>query len=375
VSSMTISNNVPLGQVANVSCAATLSTALTKNTSYGILNVSAIPAAVASTDRIVVGTGSTTQTFVPTTTIVGSTTITVAAQLANAAYPIGTQVVDSNWANSNCGASTAWISTSGVTGVTFAVTEPVTAKGSDPYAYTLTALPRASGPPNPATSVASPTATKCNFADTGSGTYASSLCFVDFTPYAAPTSGCQGMSATIPGTSYTMTFCLSVSGGPVHSAVFPTYAQAFLGNNGFYTGVGGGPALYQSNSGTTTTVTINSIQLANANGTPATGWELVTGDAETTDANESITWTSNQNLSLLPNTPTSPVGDACSYPTSPLGLSGTGTQTVVCASSTSDTTSARTGTVMLVAPAPTTLTVTLVGTGLEAMFLGILLPS
>jgi hypothetical protein len=36
--------------------------------------------------------------------------------------------------------------------------------------------------------------------------------------------------------------------------------------------------------------------------------------------------------------------------------------------------STKTGTVMLEAPSPTGLTVTMVGTGLEGMFLGVMLP-
>jgi hypothetical protein len=215
------------------------------------------------------------------------------------------------------------------------------------------------------------------------------------------------MSAGITNTSYTLTFCMNVQSvatatgasvtGPigtnagyngVAAVSFPTYPEAFLGNNKFYTvSSTQHPALYQQNSGVgkTTTVTITNIEVSDTNdGTPATGWELVTGDAETTDAGESLTWTtSNPNtpLNLLPNTPSSPVGDACSNPVSPSGLMGVnvvtyvGSQTVTCASSTSDTAQARSGTVMLESPAPSQLTVTMVGTGLEAMFLGVLLPS
>jgi hypothetical protein len=125
------------------------------------------------------------------------------------------------------------------------------------------------------------------------------------------------MAATIPGTSFTMSFCLSVWGGPVVAAPFPTYSDAFLGNTdptsgqSFYTGVAGNPALYQSTQGTTTTAYLTGIQVTDSNGNPATGWNLVVGDAETTDAGESISWNSNQNFSLLWNSPTSAVGNAC----------------------------------------------------------------
>jgi hypothetical protein len=386
-SSSTVSFDVATGQTASVTCDSTLTSALANNTAYTALSVSALPAAVAAGDQIKVGSGASQQTFTAAATGAGATTLNVSSLTTSAAQAVGSSVVDTSWASNNCGATSGWISASNVTGVTFAVTEPSTGSGTTAYPYTLVALPRASSPPNPSTTVANPTATSCGFATLGTGTYASSLCFVDFTSYNAAKAagpGCQDMAASIPGTSYTMSFCLSVSGGPVGPASFPTWTNAFLGNyiggQPFYTGVPGNPALYQTDQGTTTTVTVTDIQVQSTNGTPATGWELVTGDAETTDAGESITWTSNQILNLLPNTPTSQVGDACSDPTSPDGLTGVnlttnaGSLTVECASSES-VSSPRTGTVMLGADTPTTLTVTLVGTGLQAMFLGLLLSS
>ena len=128
---------------------------------------------------------------------------------------------------------------------------------------------------------------------------------------------------------------------------FPTYPEAFLGNNGFYTvATTQHPALYQQVGGDHDSHDHEYPGLRHEQRRAATGWELVTGDAETTDAGESITWsTSNPNtpLNLLPNTPSSPIGDACSNPVSPSGLTGVsittyvGSQTVECASSTSDT--------------------------------------
>jgi hypothetical protein len=189
------------------------------------------------------------------------------------------------------------------------------------------------------------------------------------------------MTAGVVNTPYTLKFCLNVAGGAVAAAAFPTYfdppnSEAFLGNNGFYTGVPGNPALYQTTEGTTTTMTITNIQVLDSDGNPATGWYLVSGDAESTDAGESITWTSNQMLNLLPNSPTSQIGNACAAPTvsNPLAISLTATPstTVECASTVD---SDKTGTVMLDSLTPSTLTVVMVGSGLEAIFLGLLLPA
>jgi hypothetical protein len=278
-------------------------------------------------------------------------------------------------------ASTGWIAGSTVIGVKFSITEP----GSS-YSYTLVAAPAASLPSSQQSTAATIPTTSCGFASPVSGTYAANLCFVDFTPYGQSGSTCAGgqqkMSAAVVNTPYTMSFCISVSGGPVAPAATPTYfdpptSEAFLGNNGFYTGIPGKPALYQTTEGgTPSVVSITNLQVLDSRGNPATGWELVSGDAESTDAGESITWTSDQPLNLLPNSPTSEIGNACAAPTTanPLAVSltGVGTTTVECAATVS---SDKTGTVMVEAQAPTTLTVTMVGSGLQAMFLGFLLPT
>jgi len=396
-STSVVSSNVSSGEQAAVTCAATLSGALTQNTSYSSLSVSSLPLAVTSGDSVSVSSPGTTPTVAAQsftaaspTANAGATTISVSPQAASANFPAGSQVVDQSWANTNCGASSGWISAVSLTGITLSIKEPG-AKTADDYTYTLVALPGASSPASAQTTVATPNSS-CGFASPGTGTYASSLCFVDFTPYSQTPVSCPGspgyqqISAPITNTPYTLTFCLKVTGATVAPHIIPTYyspptSEAFLGNNGFYTGIPGNPALYQNESGTTT-VTIINIQVLDSEGNPASGWELATGDAESTDAGESLAWTagwsssspvptSQQVLNLLPNSSTSQIGNACADPTSPDGLTGVGTQTVECAASIS---SDKTGTVMLEASAPASLTATMVGTGLQAIFLGLLLP-
>ena len=294
--------------------------------------------------------------------------------------------------------ATGWIPTAGVTSVTFSTLAP----GSS-YKYTLVALPRASSNTSQQSTVINQSTT-CGFAAPGTGTYAANLCFVDFTPYGgvlgqAPcTSTSQLFTAGITGTPYTLQFCISSSsvlnaGGaaPVpgmQAAAFPTYydppqSEAYLGNNGFYTGVPGNPALYQANQSTTSTVSITKIQVLDSQGNAALPtWELVTGDAESTDIGEWMSWTTSgvapPTLGLIPNSILSPVGNACgSAPPlplyNPLDLTGLGTTTVKCTASSTQP-GEKTGTVMLEALAPTNLTVTMLGTGRQAMFLGVLLP-
>lgn len=101
----------------------------------------------------------------------------------------------------------------------------------------------------------------CSFATPGTGTYASTLCWFDLSAYnatAASKPAGQPMTVSLPG-GYTIAFNLHVSGAPVKTTSFPTYPGAFLGNRGFYTGVTGRPALYQTMQGTTTTATLDNI--------------------------------------------------------------------------------------------------------------------
>ena len=322
-----------------------------------------------------------------------------------------------------------WQSTLGVTGVNFTTTEP----GSK-FNYTLVAVPLSAAS---STQLAKPTnpSTGCGFATTGTGQYAQTLCFINFAPWNTQTAAqnvnnCDPpqsgfgtplpMSASIFNTPFTLDFCMSVKAinrstnppssisGPtpapappapcgvtlqsgyfdITASALPTYScppnsAAFLGNNGFYTGVPNKPALYEIDETSTATINLTNISLLSANGSVASNWQLVTGDAESTDPGESITWTTNNNqvpLTLIPNSVdannnvTSYVGNACNSvpPTyDSTHLTGVGTSTVTCTTANSTD---KTGTVMLEALTPSSLTVTLYGGGLQAMFLGVLLP-
>ena len=107
----------------------------------------------------------------------------------------------------------------------------------------------------------------------------------------------------------------------------------------------------------------------------------MTGDAESTDTGESLKWVSTpatSTFTLLPNSATSEIGNACDgAPPSNLGtLSGLGTTTVTCSANYRRD---KTGTPMIEAQTPQSLTITLggggsTGNGIQAVFLGVLLP-
>jgi hypothetical protein len=184
-----------------------------------------------------------------------------------------------------------------------------------------------------------------------------------------------------------MYFCIRITGSVIKASPLPTWQNAFLGNscsgssngnnctNGtpFYTGVMGDPALYQT-AGGTTTITISQITVVNAQGVPATGWEIVGADAESTDDNESISFHSSTPLTIINNgesydTQSDPVGNACN---SGAGLTQSVDKlTVTCVGAS--TAVVKSGATMVWAPMPRRFTTTLVGGGLEAMAFGLLL--
>jgi prepilin-type N-terminal cleavage/methylation domain-containing protein len=356
----------------------------------------------------------------------------------------------SSYTAAQCGAdTTTWISTSDVSSVALGIIEP-----DSKFSYSLTAAPLATSTENdPGGPINDNATTGCNFPQAGSGPLASSLCMIDFSNLLgnptlladaeAPEPACLEESIALSG-GFTLYFCIniqnSVSGEIIQPFALPTYCQAFLGNPGTsaacgstgiypnYYDIPGDPAIYQQgvggvNNGGVTTITMTGIEIVNGEGVPATGWELFSADAESTDAGsgtntslaESVTWNSNADISVVSNgytaaagfckagtpcdTATDPAGTAC-YAGGSWTFNGTTyygiaanssdtedyynggspvtTNTVECtvpptaANVTEEGT--LTGALMVEAPTPTTFTATLGdgNGGLEAVVFGLL---
>jgi prepilin-type N-terminal cleavage/methylation domain-containing protein len=351
---------------------------------------------------------------------------------------IGSPSVSFLPASAATNALTQWIPTLKLTSIILNVNEPGAnysqAGGSNPnatdnYKFSLVGLPGESTSNGTPSDPSQDTSGQCSFASPGTGTYANQLCFVDFsdlasgskTPAVANAAYCGSstplfMKMGITDTADTLEFCVTLSGASVAPHNIPTYyaaggigtSEAFLGNNGFYTGVSGDPALYQTQGGTTT-ATFSNIQVLDSSGQPASGWTMVTGDAETTDPGEWMDFTSNLNWSILPNNGASDLwGNACydsadssnpysgvwawtgsAAPTNAPAAAHkaaltinttngftTGVKSILCES---DTPLNKTGTLMVQAQEPQgstaaqSITVTMYGSGLEALFLAVLL--
>ncbi|MGH3732169.1 MAG: PulJ/GspJ family protein [Acidimicrobiales bacterium] len=365
--------------------------------------------------------------------------------------------------------STGLVSTIGVTSLEFSIKEP-----NSSYVYNLSATP-AEGSSTPLTNLGGPTpgSSSCGFALAGTGQFASTMCFVGFDAaelQAASTAGStctstdpgqQGtdISADVPG-GYLMTFCLTVTGDSVAAVSTPigggtcdltkcdgghiSNGQGFLGNdnqvNGlatpFYAGIGCpastptlvnnvvtssciDPAIFQTTPAGHNTVTLSNISVTDPKGDLATGYEVITADAETIDPgypNSYIIWSSSLPASkplpfnLVPNFSYSDLGNACNnVPTGETTaqgfgiddgdstvqingtnytgfLTGLGTDSVECKSNwqteAGNPPYLRTGTAMLGITPPTvnggaepvTISAQLQGEGYNAVAFGLLLP-
>jgi hypothetical protein len=284
-------------------------------------------------------------------------------------------------------ASQQWIATTNVTEVTLPVVQP---KSNDPYTLISTPVDSTSST-DAGSPLATQTNTKCEFASPNTGAYSNSLCFVNFSNVSGPAlaqatgGGCLEMSVSLPN-NYILYFCLQITaitaGSVVEPWYLPTYPEAFLGNvdsiggvtTPFYTGVSGDPALYQRTLGAKDEVTLSNISVLSPTDVLATDWEVVSADAESTDDNESLTWTSNVNEYVIPNglsvdSSSDPVGNACQ---AGAGLSGNGTTTVECAGGTVTTSSTKNGATMVEAETPNWMSCVMVGTGLQAITFGLL---
>lgn len=267
------------------------------------------------------------------------------------AHDVGSPTVALNPTGFSYKTNQGWTTTQGLFGVTLNINAP----GSG-FTYSLSGLPSAGSSTGSASQIAqNQNLPGCNLANPGPATYASVLCFVDFSSFLStfthPSATCTPMKFAIADSPDLLQFCLSVS--PTNTVTVepqsvPTYdnvaqggnSEPYLGNNGFYQGILGEPAISQrpqpydgcnpctfaGANAALTTLTFTGIQVTNANNEPATGWTLVTGDAESTDTGE---WNVYSNTTsptpvdwdILPNSSSSLYGNSC-YDSVDPGASG-----------------------------------------------------
>lgn len=142
------------------------------------------------------------------------------------------------------------------------------------------------------------------------GTVASGLnnvCWLDMANFTAAKKRSQSMRVKLSD-SLTMKFNIKYTGGrTLHSAAVPTWNKAAFGHYG-YTGFPEGPkpALYQNtgSANTTSTVELADIKIVKADGSEITGnYSFMMADAESTNTNESISFTSSNKIEQVAQFP------------------------------------------------------------------------
>ena len=192
---------------------------------------------------------------------------------------------------------------------------------------------------------------------TGPATW-QTYCWIDFSTYndtTARSAGGQSFSLSLQDGTV-ISFTVKVTGTSLTAIASPSWTGAAVGNTAFL-GIGGKPVVYQTGAGTTT-FAISNIVLTPPSGGTTTAYMFVAADGESTNDSESLSFQTNgQPWTLLDQV--APISGS-TYPTT----SGTGTTTF-----TETGVAGTVGVYIVGSSTPTTLTTTLVGSGLQgAMF-------
>lgn len=194
------------------------------------------------------------------------------------------------------------------------------------------------------------------------GEFANTICWIDMSGFDQTTAmSAAGQPMSIELTpDYTMTFTFKVAPGAggyrvLNETAFPTYNKAPIGNTA-YTGTPGKPALYQQVDGGTGasgdlgTLTIENLVVTGPDGTAVDGYGIVMADAETTNRQEGLTFTSDQPIEELTRATMPDAQPACGQE-----LSGLGTTSVTCKGNTAG--GLPVDEIVLYSVAPTTATI------------------
>jgi uncharacterized repeat protein (TIGR01451 family) len=204
----------------------------------------------------------------------------------------------------------------------------------------------------------------CDHADSGTGTYADTICWFDmagFDQAQAQTAAGQGFSVTLDG-GYTATFNVIDHTGTGRTsrtidAVVPPAFDAHIsgwnifGTPGVYTGIEGRPVLYSDPGAALgeNAITLRDITVRDSSGTEVEGFAIVSVDAEATSPSEELIWQSDVPLTRIDGVTANQV-QGC-----PLSPPGNGTTTMTCTGLSSGGHFAT----MVQASAPSTFTTTM----------------
>ena len=185
---------------------------------------------------------------------------------------------------------------------------------------------------------AAPIESSCGYANPdGGGKFPDSICWLDFAGYDSTVGlTAEGQQFEMSLGAYDVSYTVTerpVAGWSTRAVTAqPANAGPFvMGVPGYYNGIPGQPFLYSSSGALYGAVQINVTNFqVSLNGTPVTGYDLVTAAPETTDAvtgnlGEFVYWSANTPLTLIDSHAPITSGGACAIP-----LNGNGTTAVQC---------------------------------------------
>lgn len=137
-----------------------------------------------------------------------------------------------------------------------------------------------------------------SYATAGTGTYAQSLWWLDFSSFTNSTTG-QAISFTLPNGAGTLSTTVKRTGTTTMAAVAaPAWSGGGAIGQGAYNGITGSPILYWLNQTGTGTVTLSSMVMKDAAGNART-FAFYAADGENTDPPESIVYTTSATWQLI----------------------------------------------------------------------------
>ena len=161
-----------------------------------------------------------------------------------------------------------------------------------------------------------------SYATTGTGTYAQSLWWLDFTSFNTGSSATQPLSFTLPNGAGTFNMSAQATSGMAVVAE-PSWSGGGAFGHGAYNGITGKPNFYWLSQTGVGTTTLSSLSVKDASGN-SRSFVLYSADGENTNAPETITYTSTSSWSLIDN-----VTYYASFNGGAVTLTGTGTGTVL----------------------------------------------
>lgn len=211
-----------------------------------------------------------------------------------------------------------------------------------------------------------------SYATAGTGTYAQSLWWLDFTGFSYATSSAGGQAAMfyLPNGAGTLSTTVTSNGNTALAAVaLPTWTLGGAFGNGAYNGITGSPSLFKgTTSPSAGVVSLTAITVKDAAGN-ARSFSLYAADGENTEQNETNTYTASSTWTLV---------DTVDYYAAFTGniptVTGTGTSTVTEAGYLSGETNYDSSFVFGTAN-PSQVSVTLTTTGGQAVLFAVSMPT